>query len=58
MWGKREQAACILAIKERKRYKKLLSVSEMTIVVVYQQSHHGTTILIASKTLTHPVAGM
>jgi len=32
LWGEHEQAACILATKERMRYQKLLSVSEVTTV--------------------------
>ena len=30
--GEREQAACILATKDRMRYQKLQNVSEVTIV--------------------------
>jgi len=33
LWGESEQAACTLATKERMRYLKLLSVSEVAIVV-------------------------
>ena len=33
IWGKREQAVCILAIEERMMYQTLLSVSEVTVVV-------------------------
>ena len=33
LWGKREQAAFILATEERVRHQKLLNFTEMTIVV-------------------------
>ena len=33
LWGECEQAASILAVKERKRYQKFLSISEVTILV-------------------------